>query len=159
VYQTAITLITLNLRAIYCGLPRPLWCADNFLVPQAYEFEIQPYDEEEGGVRGDTGRWTPVIRGDAGNEDGRVPLGLSPLATATGLSPSTGYRFRVRLRDARGTGPVSGVSEVFTTGRLVLPFSLLNVASFRRQNIIYLRSSQAMVIEETGRALRSSNFL
>ncbi len=93
------------------------WCSDDFLVPQGYEFEIQPHEEEEGGVRGDTGRWTPVtLEGGAQNEDGRGPLSLSPLATATGLSPSTGYRFRVRARHARGIGPVSGVSEVFTTG-------------------------------------------
>lgn len=69
-------------------------------------------------MRGDTERWTPVAReSGAESEDGRAPLGLSPLATATGLSPSTGYRFRVRARGARGiVGPVSDVSEVFTTG-------------------------------------------
>lgn len=84
---------------------------------QAYEFEIQPYEE---GNRGDTSRWTPVIRSsatDAENE-GNGTLGLSsPLVTATGLSPSTSYRFRVSGRHARGITMVSGISEVFTTGK------------------------------------------
>lgn len=84
--------------------------------PQAFEFEIQPYDERN---RGDTSQWTPVTRSatDAEKEENGA-LDLSPLATATGLSPSTSYRFRVSGRYAHGIQTVSGISEVFTTGKL-----------------------------------------
>lgn len=39
-----------------------------------------------------------------------------PLVTATELSPSSSYRFRVRARYSNGLSLVSGVSELFTTG-------------------------------------------
>lgn len=87
-------------------------------MQQAYEFEIQPYEE---GKRGDTTLWTPVIPSatDSQNEE-KGALNLSPFVTATGLSPSTSYRFRVGERYAHGERTVSGISEVFTTGEVLL---------------------------------------
>lgn len=81
-------------------------------TPQAYDFEIQPFEES---YTGDTGQWTPVSRGYTDNEEFETH-DSSPLVTATGLSPSTSYRFRVRARHNHGISLVSGISEVFTTG-------------------------------------------
>lgn len=81
---------------------------------QAYEFEIQPFEEyNKGGV----GQWAPVNGGYAKNDENEAQ-GASPLITATGLSSSTSYRFRVHTRHNHGVSRVSGISEVFTTGNL-----------------------------------------
>eukprot|EP00903_Cladosiphon_okamuranus_P009839 g9351.t2 len=78
---------------------------------EAYDFEIQPFEE---GDRGDTGQWTSVSRQYIENQEFE-PRDSSPLVTATGLSPATGYRFRVRARHNQEISLVSGISEVFTT--------------------------------------------
>lgn len=75
---------------------------------QAYEFDIQPYDESD---QGDTSEWTSVVR-DADR------VGPRELVIATGLSPSSRYIFRVRARHGDQLSPVSAISEVFTTGEL-----------------------------------------
>lgn len=81
-------------------------------IPQAYDFEIQPFEESD---RGDTGQWAPVSRENIENEQSET-RDSSPLVTATGLSPSTSYRFRARARHSHGNSLVSGISEVFATG-------------------------------------------
>lgn len=77
---------------------------------QAYEFEVQRHEDD--GYRGDTTRWIPVLTHADDNSDAAVPL-----ATATELSPSSSYHFRVRARHSNGLSLVSGVSEPFTTGK------------------------------------------
>lgn len=84
------------------------------LSSQGYEFEIQQH--EDGGNRGDAALWTPVLRKLAISEEREGPVDLSPLVTATELSPSTSYRLRVRARHADGVSPTSDASEIFTTG-------------------------------------------
>lgn len=93
---------------------QPNKCAIRSLSPQAYEFEIQPYEED--GYRGDAALWTPVLQKASDFEQGTGPIDPSPLITATELSPSTTYRFRVRAWLADGVSTVSDVSEMFTTG-------------------------------------------
>lgn len=73
---------------------------------QAYEFDIQPYDESD---QGDTSQWISVVR----DTD---YVGPRDVIVATGLSPSSRYRFRVRARHGDQLSPVSAISEVFTTG-------------------------------------------
>ncbi|CAM9161625.1 unnamed protein product [Ectocarpus fasciculatus] len=76
---------------------------------EAYEFEIQRHEDDR--FRGDTTRWVPVVPNADDSRDAAVPL-----VTATELSPSSSYRFRVRARHSNGLSLVSGVSELFTTG-------------------------------------------
>lgn len=73
---------------------------------QAYVFDIQPYDNSDGG---DTSQWVAVVRD-------TTHVGPRELVVATGLSPSSRYRFRVRARHGDRLSPVSAISEVFTTG-------------------------------------------
>ena len=49
---------------------------------------------------------------------GQEPL-TDAFVTATGLQPSTQYRFRVRARNAYGLSAVSAVSEAFKTGTYI----------------------------------------
>ncbi|CAM9246405.1 unnamed protein product [Ectocarpus sp. 6 AP-2014] len=76
---------------------------------EAYEFEVQR--QEDDGYRGDTTRWIPVSTHADDNSDAAVPL-----TTATELSPSSSYRFRVRARHSNGLSLLSGHTTPIATG-------------------------------------------
>ncbi|CAM9278509.1 unnamed protein product, partial [Hapterophycus canaliculatus] len=87
---------------------------DSAASANAYEFEIQTYEED--GNRGDSTLWTPVLQNSHDFDEDVGAMDPSPIMTATNLSPSSSYRFRVRVRHAGGVSPVSDISEMFRTG-------------------------------------------
>ena len=118
-HEMEIVKITTHLH--HCSKPpRYLGLSGRVTTPaQAYEFDIQPYDKSD---EGDTSQWVAVVR-DA------THVGPRELVVATGLSPSSRYRFRVRARQGDRLSPASAISEVFTTGERVVPVQTTDAPS------------------------------